>query len=229
MKERAREFDRAGVRAVRPCQLAAKAKRLMSVREALEWAFAVERASVDFDDFAGPGGVDTIWRLMQRGRLGCEIDGGGSTPRHDDAEVIASIVAQLPVSVGGKAMAVQLATLARAGMVPDWMPGAAPRCVPQDTRLTKHGLFAKTEVVGSEETQYRGRKVKHDVVVCPVTYRPSMAQISAARRAYLDWWGALLDLQYRLAVAGLRTIRISREMPEMTPWHKAVDSQNVNL
>ena len=39
-------------------------------QKALEWAFATERVSVDFDEFAAPSGADTIWRLIQRGLLG---------------------------------------------------------------------------------------------------------------------------------------------------------------
>lgn len=69
------------------------AKRALSVRQALEWAFGAERASVDFDELNdGPPATDTIWRLMQRGLLGCRIDGGGRSLPHDDAEVIASIL-----------------------------------------------------------------------------------------------------------------------------------------
>jgi hypothetical protein len=229
MNDRAMGFDR-----VAPLRLAkqrhvSKAKRTLSVRQALEWAFMAEQASMDFDELRGPDGCDTIWKLMQRGLLGCEIDGGGISARHDDAEVIASLVARLPVALGGRGMAIRIASLARCGSVPDWMPDARQRCVPMDTRMTRHGPFARTEVVGSVETIFRGRRIKHDVVACPVTYRPSAAQISAARREYLDWWGAMLDLRHTLALAGLRTIEITNVMPPMQPWHKAIDAQDVNL
>jgi len=195
--------------------------RILSIKAALEWAFAVERVSIEFDEFDAPSGCDTIWRLMQRGLVGCKVDGGGTSPRHDDAEVLASFVADLSHGAGGRGMAVQVASLARACAEPDWMRDAAPRCVPVETRMTKHGPFARTEVVGQVETLYRGRKVKHDVTACPVTYRPSGAQIASARRAYLDWWGALLEVQSRARLAPLRTILITDDMPPMVPWRVA--------
>lgn len=199
--------------------LATPVKREMSIRRALEWAFAQERVSVDFDEIHdGPGGVDTIWRLMQRGRLGCKVDGGGRSPRHDDAEIIASFVARLDEGHGGRGMAVEIARLARCCTVPDWMPRAVPRCVPVDVVENPHGVFARTSVVGKVEVRKRGRKKMVDVVACPVTFRPSAAKIASARRDYLQWWGALLDLRVTLAAAGLRTIAVTQEMPPMKPW-----------
>lgn len=194
-------------------------RRELSVRAALEWAFAAERVSVDFDKIHdGPGGTDTIWRLMQRGRLGCKVDGGGRSARHDDAEIIASFVSQLDEGHGGRGMAVSIARYARACSVPDWMPRAVPRCVPVDVVQNPHGVFAKTEVVGQVEVLRRGRKKKVDVVACPVTFFPSAAKIASARREYLAWWGALLDLRVSLAGARLRTITVTQQMPPIKPW-----------
>lgn len=194
-------------------------KRELSVKAALEWAFAAERVSVDFDEIHdGAGGVDTIWRLMQRGQLGCKVDGGGRSARHDDAEIIASFVSQLDIGHGGKGMAVSIARYARSCSVPDWMPKAVPRCVPVDVFENQHGIMAKSEVVGQVEVLRRGRKKKIDLLACPVTFRPSAAKIASARREYLAWWGALLDLRVSLAKAGLRTISITQQMPSMKPW-----------
>lgn len=195
------------------------AMRALSIRAALEWAFGAERVSIEFDDFAAPAGRDTIHTLVQRGVLGCKVDGGGRSMAHDDAEVIASHVAALGPAFGGKGMAVQIASLARAGAAPDWMPDAKPRCVPVDMRMHKHGLFARTEVIGREDIVYRGRKVRFDVAVCPVTFRPSVDQIAAARRAYLDWLRALIELRYQISVTGLRTISLTPSLPSATPWH----------
>lgn len=207
----------------RPCVVpAAPVKRALSVVKALEWAFAVEQVSIEFDEVnpdAYTVGCDPIWRMMRQAELGCRVQGGGVSPRADDAEVIASIVARLPVANGGKGMALQVAHHARACSVPDPLVGAVPRVVPRDGwRLTKHGEFARTEVVGQVETVYRGRKAVHDLVACPVSYSPSAAQISAARRGYLDWWGALLHLRHELATCGLATLDLTQDMPPMTPW-----------
>ncbi len=203
---------------------APKGKRQLSVVKALEWAFAVERVSVEFDEVnpdARVVGSDPIWRMMRQAELGCRVDGGGSSRRADDAEVIASIVARLPVAQGGKAMALTVAHHARACSAPDPLVGAVPCVVPRDGwRLTKHGAFARTEVVGQVVTVYRGRKVAHDLLACPVTYSPSSAQIAAARRGYLDWWGALVHLRHELATCGLASIEVTTSMPPLTPWRE---------
>ena len=111
-------------------------KRSMNVQQALEWAFGKEKAELelpersDADDGIGFGfGLEFV--LLQRATLGCQIDGGrfkSSSYTHEDAEVIAATVAGMPNSLGGKRMAISVAELARAGLTPDWMPGAAPRC-----------------------------------------------------------------------------------------------------
>lgn len=194
-------------------------KREMSIRGALEWAFSTELVSIDFDEIHdGPGGVDTIWRLMQRGRLGCKVDGGGRTMRHDDAEVIASFVGSLGPEFGGRGMAVRIAQLARCCEVPEWMPGAVPRCVPVEVVQNPHGTFSRTVVVGRAEVVRRGRKKKVDVLACPVEFRPRAVTIATMRRAYTEWWCALLELRVHLSHAGLRTVTITQQMPPRTPW-----------
>ena len=207
--------------------LVARAKREMSIEQALNWAFGAECASMDFAEEASPDSyrqaVSSAWLVAQRGMLGCAIDGGGrSLPAHD-AEMIASAVAALPAEHGGRGMAVQIASLARAGLRPDCMAGARPRCVPREWRMSKHGRFARIEVVGEVTHVHRGRKITRAVEACPVTYSPSAAQIAAARREYLLWWGALLHIGHELRTLDiLETIRLTRDMPPMMPW-KAVD------
>jgi hypothetical protein len=58
---------------------------------------------------------------------------------HEDAEVIAATVAGMPDSLSGKRIAIRVAELARAGLTPNWMPGAVPRCVPAEIKRTRHG------------------------------------------------------------------------------------------
>lgn len=196
-------------------------KREMSIKQALEWAFGTEHAQLDFDDLRPEGyrpGRDTIATMMDRGALGCQIDGGGHSRSADDAEAIANVVAALPVAQGGKAMAISIAEWARAGMVPDFMPDATPRVVPREWRSTKHGYFAKAEVVSVETLIYRGRKIEHQVLACPITFSPSAQQISMARRRYLDWYGALLHLRYAIGVQGLAHVRLTDAMPPLSPW-----------
>lgn len=213
-----RRFDLAGGVAVRP---------EIGVRRLLEWAFADECARLDFDEEAGRAdqrlAVDPVWRMMRQAELGCRVDGGpvpgAAAVRADDAEIIAAVVARLPVARGGKAMAVRVVELARARSAPDWMPGAQPRLVPVERRQTKHGAFAATEVCGHDVVPgRRGRMVRHDRRVCPVRVVPTPAQIAAARRAYLDWWGALWHIAHDLRGAGLSRWRIGPVMPVMEPW-----------
>lgn len=204
--------------------------REMSVARALEWAFREECARLEFDEMGETAGslrvgVDGIWLMMQRGALGCEIDGGGRSHPAWDAEVIASTLAALPSVHGGRSMAVRMASLARAGMAPDWMQGARPRLVPEGWRNSRHGLFARTAVYGSVEYLHRGRKVRRDVLGCPVRYVPTAAQIAAARRDYLDWWGALWWVRCELRTLGiLRKVRITDAMPPMEPWRQAAEA-----
>ncbi|RBO54049.1 hypothetical protein DSD19_06190 [Rhodovulum sp. BSW8] len=197
----------------------------MPVRAALEWAFGTECARFDHDEIGAVGG--TGWRsygmeyvAIQQEQLGARVDTspGRSWP-HDDAELIATVVRNtLPWYA-----ATQVADLARAGRTPDWMPDARPRCVPVKWRETSHGPRAAQ--ADGDTWRYRAGRGRHGAAVvemrgacCPVTYYPTAGQIAAARRAYLDWWGWLLDLQAALRGAGLVSIEVTRAMPPMEPW-----------
>ena len=54
--------------------------------------------------------------------------------------MIAATVAGIPDILGDKScMAIRVAELARAGLTPDWTPGAAPHCVPIIVKQNQHG------------------------------------------------------------------------------------------
>ena len=203
-----------------PVPRAADGRRLMSIRAALEWAFGTECARLDFEDRHYRDQVSTIWVMIQRGNLGCKVDGGGHSAPADDADIIAGAVAALPEAHGGRAMAARIAEMAAGCLVPDAMVGAVPRCVPTGwERGSRHGQFAETEKLGKIEYVDRGRRRLADVVVCPVSYTPTWSQIHAARRFWLQWWGALLHLQTELqGQGGLASIALTPTMPPMTPW-----------
>jgi hypothetical protein len=138
---------------------------------------------------------------------------------HADAEVIAAIVAGMPDSLGGKRMAIRVAELARAGLTPDWMPGAVPRCVPVEMKRNRHGDRAVTEVSGTEQVQVRGKWRTVEVRACPVRFSPDPRQIEAARRAYDDWWQALGWVRDGLIDGGmLREMELNAAMPKRKPW-----------
>jgi len=202
-------------------------KRVMSVQQALEWAFCVEHAQLELpeppDPERGQGfGFGLEYVLMQRAALGCKIDGGQykmGTYTHEDAEVIAATVAGMPDHLGGKRMAIRVAELARAGLTPDWMPGAVPRCVPVDIKRNRHGDRAVSIVVGTERVLVKGKWRTMEVRACPVTFRPDARQIEAARRDYIDWWQALGWVRDGLIAGGmLREVEMTAVMPPRIPW-----------
>jgi len=138
---------------------------------------------------------------------------------HPDAEVIAATVAGLPDSLGGKRMAIRVAELARAGLTPDWMPGAVPRCVPVDTRRNRHGDRAVSVVVGTAQVLIRRKWRTVEVRACPVTFSPHPEQIEAARKAYDGWWAALGWVRDGLIAGGmLRELEVTGLMPKERPW-----------
>ena len=202
-------------------------KRVMSVQQALEWAFRVEHAQLELpeppDPERGQGfGFGLEYVLMQRAALGCKVDSGQykiGSYTHEDAEVIAATVASIPDTLGGKRMAIRVAELVRAGLTPDWMPGAVPRCVPVEVKRNQHGERATTIVVGTERVLSRGKWRTVEVRARPVTFRPDARQIGAARQAYYEWWHALNWIRDGLFVARmLREIELSHKLPAATPW-----------
>jgi hypothetical protein len=199
----------------------------MSVQQALEWAFRTEHAQLELpeppDPERGQGfGFGLEYVLMQRAALGCKIDGGQhktGTYTHEDAEVIAATVAEMPDNLGGKRMAIRVAELARAGLTPDWMPGAVPRCVPVEMKRNRHGDHATTMVVGTERVLSRGKWRTVEVLACPVMFRPDARQIEAARRTYVDWINALAWIQSYMANGNdLKTVEMNERLPPSRPW-----------
>ena len=203
-------------------------KRALGVQAALEWAFRIEQAPLELplpQDVNEEGfGFGLEYVLLQRAALGCKVDGGqhkigGYT--HEDAEVIAATVAGLTDRLGGKRMAIRVAELARAGLTPDWMPGAVPRCVPVDIKRNRHGDRATSEVVGTERVLIKGKWRSVEVRACPVRFSPDQRQIDAARRDYDDWWQALGWVREGLIEANmLREVEVTASMPNLRPWER---------
>jgi len=202
-------------------------KRSMSVQQALEWAFRVEHVQLELPEPPDPErehgfGFGLEYVLLQRAALGCKVDGGQykiGSYTHEDAEVIAATVAGMPDRLGGKRMAIRLAELARAGLTPDWMPGAVPRCVPVETKRNQHGERATTIVVGTERVLSRGKWRTVEVLACPVTFSPHPQQIEAGRRGYVEWCRALGWVREGLQASGLlQEIEVKDVMPRGTPW-----------
>jgi hypothetical protein len=202
-----------------------RVKRALGVQAVLEWVFRVEQAQLelpqrrDVDEEAYGFGMEYV--LMQRARLGCKVDGGSHKSQcytHADAEIVAATLAGMPNSLGGIRMAISVAELARAGMTPNWMPGAVPRCVPVDITRNRHGDRAVSVVVGMERVMVSGKWRTIEVRACLVTWRPHPEQIASARRGYEDWWQALDWVRDGL-MAGrmLREMEVTAVMPKVRP------------
>lgn len=201
-------------------------RQVLSIRAALEWAFGTERAGLDFAESQGDNarpGVSPLWTVIQRGQLGCKVDGGGWNPPAHDADIIASAVAHLPAAMGGRRMALRIAELARAGQAPDWGEGLRPQCIPQGWRCeNQFGPQAVTEVVGVERITSRGRSRDFPVLACPVTYTASPDTIERVRAAYHAWCGALAWLACDLRSRGiLDRVTITAVLPDPEPWGRA--------
>jgi hypothetical protein len=207
-----------------------RAKRALGVQALLEWAFRVEKVQLELpergrDDpvhVSDSHGFGMEHVLYQRAQLGCRIDGGryrSFSHPHEDAEVVAAAVASLPDTFGGRRMAIRVAGLARAGLTPDWMPGAVPRCVPVEVTRNQHGERAATIFVGVERVLSRGKWRSVELQACPVTWVPHPGQIEGARRAYDDWCQALGWIREALLAGNmLREFEVTEAMPKGKPW-----------
>jgi hypothetical protein len=195
-------------------------RRTMTIAAALEWAFATERAQLDFAESLGDNvrpGVSTLWTIQQRGHLGCSVDGGGHSLPHHEADMIASAVANLPREQGGRAVAILIAECARAGVAPEWRT-EAPRWTARAWKAeNQHGRDAETEVVGTETFYRRGRRVQVPVLACPVRLTVSADRIAAGRARYTTWRAALSWLAVSLRPR-LDHVQIVPGLPEAEPW-----------
>lgn len=214
--------------------------RSISIQGLIEWAFQRELASLDFNEVQStsgwvPSSVSMEYRMIEQARLGCRVDGGGRSDPHPDADIVASALAALPDAHGGRRTALWMAELARAGRVPDWMPDAVPRLLPDNTHTNRHG--SRAAIVDARELGHdgwapqprRNRKgiVVHDSVsYCPCHWYPTGSQIAGARRSYFHWWSALLELRSTFQLCcNLTSFRVSDVMPDMKPWNKTVDRE----
>lgn len=198
----------------------------IGIWELLQWAFQRELASLDFDEVGRETGAHRSfgmeYLLIERARLGCQVDGGGRSDPHPDADVVASALAALPPAYGGRPMAMHIAELARAGRVPDWGAHVRPRCAPVGWKRSKHGVFAEREYWTGLGRWPANRLGRDHGYACRITFEGTARQVAAMRRNYLGWWGALLELRENLrALNSLTAFCVVEAMPPMKPWEKS--------
>ena len=200
----------------------------MPVQALLEWAFRRECAQLDLprrerDPEESPNGFGMEYVLLQRFRLGgVRIDTSiGRSYPHEDAETIAAIVARLAENAGGHRVAIAVAEHARAGNTPDWFPGVVAKVEPAEWVANRHGRKPATEIVGHYFVVSRGRKVRREIRMCPITYSPHPNVIAHGRAAYREWWTALDEIRGQLADCRmLREVAVTDAMPPREPWQK---------
>lgn len=209
---------------------------MVSIREALNWAFGVEFAQMDLPEREAPEdrgyGFGTEYLLLQRLKLGgVRIDTSpGRSEAHADAQILASLVAAMPRRLGGAGMAVQVAEWARSGLAPDWLEGASPRVIPEDVKTDKLGRVVAVTDDGPVWVWYevkanarRGTYTKHRHEarsrVCRVQWEFTREEIDLARSNYRRWVEALAHVAQEARKPGvLGKVGISDELPPLTPW-----------
>lgn len=204
----------------------AKAKAEISVKGLLEWAFATECASLDFDEVGAVAGGSmpshgSEYKIFQQLSLGKERGEGvkpdtsfGRSYCHDDADLVASALRNTVEF----SLAVQVATYSRMCQVPKWDLGPQRLQPLRWQKGNQYGARGKQEVCRTIRYTVRGRKRERKDMWVPCHWVPSSAQIAAARRAYLDWWGALLSVLYYLREEEFDKFVLTDRMPPMSPW-----------
>ncbi|MDH2325993.1 hypothetical protein QCN27_03840 [Cereibacter sp. SYSU M97828] len=227
-KQASNKMSKIGARKAQDMVSYGRAKKPVSIQRLLEWAFRRERVQLELpkaeEAMIGAGyGIGSSLRLIRRAELGCRIDGGGSSPCHEDAETVAAILSHLSDVYGGHRFAAQMAEWARMGITPDWMPGAQPKVVPAIIEPSaKGGRPTRSVVAGIDAYDVDGRLVEYEVRVCPITWSPSPSQIAAARREYMRWRLALREVRLNLVTSGmLRAHELTDAMPPQEPWSKS--------
>ena len=215
-------------------------QREMSIRRALEWAFADECASMDADELGASTGGQRRSRgvealIAERAQLGSvsiDTSPGRSWPA-DEAEIIASVLRNtLPWG-----FAVWMADLARARAAPKLLEDRRPSLQPvswvhgrgghrgRKVDLNTPGVaenlglprFGGGQEAWAKRRNRKGVIVHQEVEFTPCRWSPTADQIAAARRDYLRWWGFLLEL--RAALGGqVGRITITSAMPQVEPW-----------
>jgi hypothetical protein len=202
------------------------AKLPVGVWDLICWAFQRGGGRLDWNEeatgFVEMQAWDTIAKLEAINKLGCRVQGGGRSEPDHDADVVTSTLAVLPVRCGGRRMAVNIAEYARSGRMPEWR--CEQKVEPVEWVQNRYGRFGKVadsrDFGGWPPQARQGRKgVIYEPVMCvPVHIVPSAAVVAAARRHYLDFYLALLEVKSALEISHLTRFEITDAMPPRTPW-----------
>lgn len=194
----------------------------ISILGLLDWAFRLEKAQLTFgelDGFDEPRGYGLEYVMIEQAKLGCRIDGGGSSPVHPDADLVADAVARLPEGCGGPRMAITIAEHARVGATPDWGRAVAPACAPVEWQRCKHGVYGKRVLWEGPGRWPPNRLGRDDGYACPVSFSGMASEVAARRRSYTQWRLALLELRTTFKTFdNLSAWDVTSDLPPRAPW-----------
>lgn len=207
---------------VNPLGVSPCGRKVVTIQWLLEWAFGVEYASLDFDEINDDRpSVGHEYGIIQQLMLGLEPGRGvkpdtsfGRSLPHDDADIVSTFLRH---SVDFY-MALKVAEYARNFATPKWDLGPQ-KIQPLNWGKKNHlGVHGKTEVYRTIDYTVRGRRRQRKDLWVPCEWVPSASQIAAARRGYLDWYGALLEVLFAMQAVELTKFVLCERLPPMKPW-----------
>lgn len=190
---------------------------VVSIEAMLVWAYQVEKvneaAQVGIMLWEGEaranGDVvqaisgDGCYQIMRNHATGGRIDGGGAYAAkvHPDAEALHEIIMSGALTPRERQT---LIAYGKTGIVPDWMPGAAPLA-----RLVRRGN-------GKPVLVHEGKKV----IGCEVEIVTTQAEIDSARVAYRAWHESLIRLVEVIKLQRVAFVNHSVQPPKPAafPW-----------
>jgi hypothetical protein len=208
-------------------------RRAIDIWGLVVWAFQREAAQLDLQrtSFAescitGFGYASMTAIIAEHEKLGCRVDGGGSSDPHPDADLVASALSVLSEGCGGQRMALTIVEHARAGTLPEWRVETS--VVPREWFTNRHGRTAKTADAADlgaagwpaqERVNRKGVRVADTVLYCPIVIRGCAAEKAARRRHWLLFRAALLELRVSFQFGDdLTSWVVGDQLPPLRPW-----------
>ena len=182
-------------------------KAPIDIEDLLHWAWKVQavEAALGGRSMEGPGRVRSSAGLVyDYGQLGLRLGGGGgaiAADLHPDAETAYQAVCRLPDNQRNL-----VAECARAGLRPDWMPGAKPRPVMVERRRGKPAIVYKDQI---------RRKYP---LYCLLRYDPDPDLIAYRRQQYSLWRAGLVTLADALQSLRLERYQVTGPKAPLAPW-----------
>lgn len=205
-----------------------RARKTISIDQLLAWSYRDMRAQssrglyeqeAEADGYEWHGrSCDGVAAMMEIGRVGCRIQGGGSFAKVSeigDHDIVDEHVRSL-LSRFEQALVI---TNAMTGSAPDWKPAARHRLAPVDwmtLEADKPGWNAKA---GEHMAKVEYTDSRPAWPYCPVWEIDKPEMVELFRGQYTRWAGCLALIHEVLAAGDvLRKHVLSDELPHPEPW-----------